>query len=45
MEEDPGEMKNLAERPECRAILEQHRRYLAEWCRQTRDSFGSELRG
>jgi arylsulfatase A-like enzyme len=39
MENDPGEMLNLADKKEYRQTLEQHRRYLAEWCQKTRDLF------
>jgi choline-sulfatase len=36
---DPGETRNLAGLKEYRNALEQHRRYLAEWCRENRDPF------
>ncbi len=39
MDDDPGETRNLAERAEYRQILEQHRKYLAEWCQMTNDHF------
>ena len=39
MANDPGEMVNLAGRPECEAVLDQHRRYLVDWCRRTNDAF------
>ena len=39
MEEDPGEMKNLAVSAEHREILEWHRRMLADWCEETKDDF------
>ena len=39
MERDPGEMVNLAGKTEYRPELERHRQYLAEWCRNTTDSF------
>ena len=39
MENDPGEMVNLAEKKEYRQELERHRQYLAEWCRKNNDSF------
>jgi choline-sulfatase/glucosamine-6-phosphate deaminase len=39
MEKDPGEMVNLALSRQHREVLAQHRQYLAEWCRQTSDSF------
>jgi len=40
MANDPGEMVNLAGREEHRPALEKHRRFLADWCRRTGDSFG-----
>jgi len=39
METDPGEMENLAGRPELANLLQQHRDYLAQWCRRTNDDF------
>ena len=36
---DPGELVNLAGDPAHRAVLEEHRRYLSDWCRTTGDSF------
>ncbi|HTY39429.1 MAG TPA: sulfatase-like hydrolase/transferase [Bacteroidota bacterium] len=39
MEQDPGELVNLALKKEYRKVLEQHRQYLSEWCRQTNDPF------
>ena len=39
LEQDPGELVNLAARKEYQKVLEQHRQYLAEWCRQTKDPF------
>ena len=39
MANDPGEMVNLARREKHRAALEKHRRFLADWCRRTGDSF------
>jgi hypothetical protein len=36
---DPGEMKNLALDDRYRSVLEQHRAYLAEWCRKHGDEF------
>lgn len=39
MESDPGEMVNLAGKKEYGQELERHRHYLAEWCRETHDSF------
>jgi arylsulfatase A-like enzyme len=34
MEQDPGEMVNLAESPKHKAILEDHQSRLAAWCRK-----------
>ena len=39
MQQDPGEMLNLADDPQHRAALNQHRRYLADWCQRYRDGF------
>jgi choline-sulfatase len=39
LDRDPGELVNLAADPSHRAVLAEHRRYLAEWCRTTRDPF------
>ena len=39
MEKDPGEMVNLAGKKEYKEELERHRQYLAEWCRENKDSF------
>ena len=39
MANDPGEMVNLAGREAHRPALEAHRRFLADWCRRTGDSF------
>jgi len=39
MENDPGEMVNLAGKKEHQQTLEQHKQYLAEWCQKTRDAF------
>jgi arylsulfatase A-like enzyme len=39
VQQDPGETVNLAGKPECKAPLVEHRQYLAEWCRETRDPF------
>lgn len=39
LERDPGEMANLAYREEYKDVLEKHRQYLRDWCRQTGDSF------
>jgi len=38
-ENDPGEMVNLAGRPEHARTLAQHRQFLAEWCREMSDPF------
>ena len=39
MEADPGEMKNVADRADLAEVLQQHRDYLAQWCRRTNDAF------
>jgi hypothetical protein len=39
LELDPGEVQNLARRPAARAVLEQHRKLLADWIMETRDDF------
>ena len=39
LEKDPGEMVNLAVRPEQAQALAQHRQFLAEWCREMSDPF------
>jgi choline-sulfatase len=39
MQQDPGEMLNLADDPEHRAVLNQHRQYLTEWCQKYQDAF------
>jgi len=39
MKKDPGEMKNLARSDGHRKVLEQHRKYLLEWCRKHGDNF------
>ena len=36
---DPGEMTNLAGKEEFKTVLEQHRNFLAEWCKQNDDPF------
>lgn len=38
MHADCGEMQNLARDPAYRAALNEHRRRLAEWCKETNDS-------
>jgi arylsulfatase A-like enzyme len=39
MGNDPGEMRNLATLDPYRPVLERHRDYLAEWCREHNDAF------
>ena len=39
MLEDPGEMKNIAYNKEHNETLQQHRSYLAEYCRKYNDDF------
>jgi arylsulfatase A-like enzyme len=39
MQKDPGEMTNLVDSAGHQDILKMHRKYLAEWCEKTRDSF------
>jgi arylsulfatase A-like enzyme len=39
LEKDPGEMANLAMNVQYRDALNDHRRRLAAWCRQTQDAF------
>jgi len=39
MENDPGEMNNLAKDPAYQEVLEQHRAYLEEFCRKHDDDF------
>jgi len=39
MTADPGEMTNLAACPDMQAVLDEHRRRLAQWCRDTDDHF------
>jgi len=39
LEKDPGETMNLIRGPEFRPLGEEHRRRLAQWCRENRDSF------
>lgn len=34
---DPGEMKNLASRPDCRDALREHRQYLTDWIEESSD--------
>ena len=37
LEQDPGEVRNLAVDPSSAAALDEHRGLLADWCRETRD--------
>lgn len=39
LQEDPGEMVNLADDPHFLEVLRNHRMMLAEWCKDTHDSF------
>ncbi|MBI5686641.1 MAG: sulfatase-like hydrolase/transferase [Verrucomicrobia bacterium] len=39
MQQDPGETINLAENPQHRATLDQHREYLTVWCQKYQDAF------
>jgi len=39
IQDDPGEMVNVAEDPRYREVLQRHRAMLAEWRRATRDAF------
>jgi choline-sulfatase len=39
LQEDPGEMVNLAVDPQFHRILRDHRAMLAQWCREAHDSF------
>jgi arylsulfatase A-like enzyme len=39
LEEDPGEMRNLAGKPGSAQVLKEHRAMLAEWCRKYGDRF------
>jgi choline-sulfatase len=39
LETDPGEMTNLAGKPEYQHVLDEHRRYLAEWGKKMKDEF------
>jgi arylsulfatase A-like enzyme len=42
LELDPGEIQNLARRPEGAAELARHRQMLAEWSAKTGDRFTAE---
>ena len=42
LEHDPGEMHNLAAKPECSAILNEHRRLLKKWIADTGDYFPAD---
>jgi len=39
MKNDPGEMNNLAKDPAYREVLQQHRQYLENFCREYGDNF------
>lgn len=39
LKNDPGEMVNLAIDPEYVKVLNEHRQYLEEWCREYKDAF------
>ncbi|MDP6544987.1 MAG: sulfatase-like hydrolase/transferase [Phycisphaerae bacterium] len=39
---DPGEMKNLADDPEFKTVLDKHRKLLAAWVKQTNDKIGAK---
>ena len=39
LDNDPGEMKNLALEPKFAGVLKEHRAMLADWCLKTGDSF------
>ncbi|MEI7731361.1 MAG: sulfatase-like hydrolase/transferase [Verrucomicrobiota bacterium] len=41
LQQDPGEMKNLAGQPEFQAVLTQHRKYLQEWVVSNQDSLAA----
>ena len=40
LENDPGEMVNLAVESRYKGVLDEHRRHLREWCGRTGDNFG-----
>jgi len=42
MENDPGEMRNLAGVPQFRDVLAEHRRLLAEWIKISKDEEGEQ---
>ena len=42
LKNDPGEMKNLASDPEFKTILDQHRKLMGEWVKQTGDTIGAK---
>jgi hypothetical protein len=42
MENDPGEMKNLAADEKYKDVLIKHRRLLYEWVEKTSDKIGAE---
>jgi choline-sulfatase len=41
IQNDPGEMKNLAKDPAYKEVLQQHRRYLEEFCQEHGDTFSA----
>jgi hypothetical protein len=43
LKKDPGEMNNLAGKPEYQKILELHRNYLIEWSRKYNDPFAVKV--
>ncbi|MCX7010630.1 MAG: DUF4976 domain-containing protein, partial [Kiritimatiellaeota bacterium] len=43
LQNDPGEMKNLAADPACREVLLQHRALLAKWGEEHHDALVAEL--
>ncbi|MCF3110021.1 sulfatase-like hydrolase/transferase [Niabella sp. CC-SYL272] len=45
LSKDPGEMDNLAIKPQYKKQLQQMNRYLRTWCKMSGDPFGKELLG
>jgi choline-sulfatase len=43
LEQDPGEMDNLAVKPKYKKQLAQMNEYLKAWCKKNRDPFGKML--
>lgn len=43
MENDPGEMQNLSNSQEYKKVLDEHRQYLKEWIKLSRDKAGSKF--